>query len=390
MKLARLTFALLAFLAVTPVAVAEDPARPVVGGLTAALKPYVDRGVLAGAVVLVADRERVLSAEAVGYADVAAKAPMKADSVFWIASQSKPITAAALMILVDEGTVKLDDPVSNYLPEFRGLWLTAERDKDHVTLKKPARPVTLRDLLSHTSGLPFRSAAEEPTLDGIPLAAATRTYAMTPLETEPGVKYQYSNAGINTAGRVIEVVSKMPYEDFLDKRLFAPLGMTDTTFWPNESQVKRLAKAYKPDAAKAGLTATPISQLYYPLGDHARRFPMPAGGLFSTAADVGRFCQMALNGGTLNGKRVLSEAAVREMTTRQTPAALKDSYGLGWAVGGDGFGHGGALSTDMWVNPSRGLVYVYLVQHAGFPGDGGAARGAFRKAADAGYGTPAK
>ena len=386
----KLAFAWLALVAVALPAFAEDPARPVVGGLTEALKPYVERGVLAGAVVLVADRERVLTAEAVGDADVAAKAPMKTDSVFWIASQSKPITAAALMILVDEGTVKLDDPVSNYLPEFRGLWLTAERDKDHVTLKKPARPVMLRDLLSHTSGLPFRSAAEEPTLDGIPLAAATRTYAMTPLEAEPGAKYQYSNAGINTAGRVIEVVSKMPYEDFLDKRLFAPLGMTDTTFWPNESQVKRLAKAYKPDAAKTGLTATPISQLSYPLGDHARRYPMPAGGLFSTAADVGRFCQMALNGGTLNGKRVLSEAAVREMTTRQTPAALKDSYGLGWAVGGDGFGHGGALSTDMWVNPSRGLVYVYLVQHAGFPGDGGAARGAFRKAADAGYGTPAK
>src|SRR5262249_51455558 len=140
-----------------------------------------------------------------------------------------------------------------------------------------------------------------------------------PLRTEPGTKYAYSNAGINIGGRLIEVLSGMPYEDFLDKRLFEPLGMKDTTFWPNEEQVPRLAKAYKPNAAKDGLDETKIGQLRYPLSKRAGRYPMPGGGLFSTAADVGRFCRMLLNGGTLDGKRVLSEDSVKAMSTRQTP-----------------------------------------------------------------------
>src|ERR1041384_7333489 len=123
---------------------------------------------------------------------------MKEDSIFWIASQSKPMTSVAFMMLVDERKLSLDDPVEKYLPEFRGQMLAVEKDADHVLLKKPSRRVTLRDLLSHMSGFPFKSEMEEPTLDGLPLAAAVRSYAMTPLQTEPGTHYQYSNAGINT------------------------------------------------------------------------------------------------------------------------------------------------------------------------------------------------
>jgi CubicO group peptidase (beta-lactamase class C family) len=388
MQLSRIA---LVFAFAFPALAADNP--PVAGKkqeITDVLFPYVEKGTLAGAVVLVANKEKVLAVEAVGYADIGAKAPMKTDSMFWIASQSKPITAAALMILVDEGKVKLDDPVSKYLPEFNNLWLAAEKDKDHVLLKRPARAVTVRDILSHTSGLPFASAAEQPTLDAISLKAAVKTYAMTPLETEPGTKYQYSNAGINTAGRIIEVVSEMPYEDFLDKRLFGPLGMTETTFWPSEDQSKRIAKAYKPNKEKTGLEETKISQLQYPLSDRVKRFPMPAGGLFSTAADVSKFCQMLLNGGKFNGKQVLSEAAVKELSTRQTPAELKDSYGLGFSVGAGSFGHGGALSTNMTVDTKRGYVFVYLVQHAGFPGDGAKAQGDARKVAEAQFGGPSR
>jgi CubicO group peptidase (beta-lactamase class C family) len=355
--------------------------------LAAALRPFADRGTLAGAVVLVADKEQILALDAVGYSDVAAKTPIRTDAVFWIASQSKPITAAALMILVDDGKVKLDDPVSKYLPEFNTLWVAAEKDKEHILLKKPARAVTIRDCLSHMSGMPFASAAETPALDALPLKVAVKSYAMTPLDAEPGTKYAYSNAGINTAGRIIEVVSGMAYEDFLDKRLFAPIGMTETTFWPSEVQVKRLAKVYGPDKAKQVLQETKIGQLQYPLSERTKRYPMPAGGYFSTATDVGRFCRMLLNGGTLDGKRVLTEASVKEMATRQTPTTVKESYGLGLSVNGDGsFGHGGALATNMTVDPKRGLVYVWLVQHAGYPGDGGAAQGAFRKAAEAKFG----
>ena len=347
--------------------------------LAAALWPAVENHTLAGAVVLVADKENVLSVETVGYADIDAQKPMQPDSLFWIASQSKPITATAFMMLVDEGRVKLDDPVEKYLPEFKKQWLAAEQDSDHVLLKKPSRPITVRNVLSHTSGLPFKSALEEPTLDQLPLAVSVRSYAMTPLDFDPDSSYRYSNAGINTAGRIIEVVSGMPYEDFLDERLFKPLGMKDTTFWPNAEQLTRLAKSYKPNADKSGLEEIKIGQLFYPLSDR-RRQPMPAGGLFSTARDVARFCQMVLNGGEWEGTRYLSAAAVKEMTTRQTPPTLKENYGLGWATGGDGFGHGGAHATNMSIDPGRGLITVFMVQHAGSP-DVGKLNGAFQAAA---------
>src|SRR5437763_15178588 len=197
--------------------------------------------------------------------------------------------------------------------------------------------------------MPFRSALEQPTLDLLPLRVAVGSYAMTPLQFEPGSKYQYANAGINTAGRIIEVVSGVPYEEFLDKRLFGPLGMKDTTFWPNEEQLKRLAKSYRSTKDKKALEATTVGQLKYPLNDRKRQ-PMPAGDLFSTASDVGRFCQMILNGGVLDGKRYLTEAAVTQMTSKQTGDALKDGYGLGWSTGGGSFGHGGAYATNMTID----------------------------------------
>jgi len=348
--------------------------------LTAALQPFVDNHTLAGAVVLVASSDRVLALDAVGYMDIAANRPMRTDALFWIASQSKPMTAAALMMLVDEGKVKLDDPVEKYLPEFKGQWLKTEEDAEHLLLKKPAHPITVRNVLSHTSGLPFSSLIEEPTLDVLPLAARVRSYAMLPLEFEPDSKYAYANAGINTAGRIIEVVSGMPYQQFMDERLFKPLGMKDTTFWPTEKQVVRLAKSYKPNAAKDGLEETTITQLRYPLTDRTRE-PMPAGGLFSTAADVARFCQMMLNRGELNGKRYLSEAAVSQMTTRQTPETVKEKYGLGLSIGEGEFGHGGAYATNMTIDTQHGLIFVWMVQHAGFPGDGAKSRDAFMQAA---------
>jgi len=359
---ALLVFTLPGFAADPPVASNE---------LSEALQPFVEKSTLAGAVVLVADKKQVLAVETAGFADIANKVPMKPDTMFWIASQTKAITAAAVMILVDDGKVKLDDPINKYLPEFNNLWVVAEKGKEKLTLKRPARQVTIRDLLTHTSGMPFRSAAEEPTLDALPLRACIKTYAITPLETEPGTKYQYSNCGINTAGCIIEVVSGMPYETFLDKRLFGPLGMTDTTFWPSEAQTKRIAKVYMPNKTKDGLQETTTSYLQYPLSERTKRYSMPAGGLFSTAADVGKFCQMLLNGGKFNDKQVLSEQAVKEMSTKQTPESVKGSYGLGVTVGPSSFGHGGALSTNMTIDTKKGLVYVYLVQHNGFPGDGG-------------------
>lgn len=333
--------------------------------LAAALQPFVDAGTLAGAVVLVADRSKVLAHETVGWADVATRKPMRPDTLFWIASQTKSITAAAFMILVDKGLVRLNDPVERFLPEFKYLWVAVERDGDHVLLRRPRHPITVREILSHTSGMSFVSAMEQPTFDLLPLRDAVASYAMTPLDAQPGTRYQYSNAGINTAGRIIEVVSGMSYEDFLDQQLLKPLGMTDTTFVPSARQIAHLAKTYKPTADKTGLEETPITQLRYPL-NACGRYPMPAGGLFSTAQDVARFCQMILRGGSLGGRRYLSQFAVNAMTRKQTPPDVADTYGLGWRMEDGIIIHGGANSTHMSIDPRRGLVLVFNVHHAGF------------------------
>lgn len=367
----RLSLLALSFLPI-PFVVAETPS------LTSVLTPFVKRGELAGAVALVTDSKRTVSVDCVGWADIEAKRSMTPDAVFWIASESKPMTAVALMMLVDEGKLSLDDPIENYLPEFRAQMVVSEKDDRQTILRKPSRPITIRDCLSHMSGLPFKSAAEEPVLDGLPLASAVRTYAMTPLQTEPGTAYQYSNAGINTAARVLEVVSGTPYEQFMQERLFDPLGMKDTTFWPDESQVARVARSYRPGMDKEKLEAFDITQLRYPLSDRLHRFPMPAGGLFSTAEDTARFARMLLNRGELDGRRYLSREAVTELSKRQTPETVTSSYGLGFAVGPDWFGHGGAHATNLEIRPGQGLALVWMVQHGGFPGEGGEAQGVFK------------
>ena len=258
--------------------------------------------------------------------------------------------------------------------------VVAEKNGDQVLLKKPARPLTVKNVLSHTSGLPFRSALEVPTLDRLPLADRVRSYAMTPLDFEPGTKYQYSNAGINTAARIIEVVSGMSFERFLDERMFQPLGMKDTTFWPNEAQAARIANSYKPGPDNKGLIEITIDQVQYPLTDRTNRYPMPAGGLFSSAADLARFYQMVANGGELDGRRYLSEAAVKQMTSRQTPAEMSNNYGFGFSAG-ERIGHGGAYSTNSYFDTRQGLIFIWLVKHAGYPGAGAESQEAFRKAA---------
>ncbi len=242
---------------------APEPSRADESPVVSALRPFVDRNSLAGAAVLVANRDRVLSLEAVGYSDVAARTPMKVDDLFWIASMSKPITATALMMLVDEGKIQLDVPVEKYLPEFHGQMVVLERKPDRVVLKKPAHPILVREILSHTSGLVGRSPLERE-LDVLPLKIGTITYGLSPLQFEPGTKYEYCNPGINTAGRLIEVVSGVPYEEFLQKRLFEPLGMKDTTFWPDEPQLKRLAKSYKPGPDKPGPRGDPDHPAHLP------------------------------------------------------------------------------------------------------------------------------
>jgi CubicO group peptidase (beta-lactamase class C family) len=161
--------------------------------------------------------------------------------------------------------------------------------------------------------------------------------------------------------------SGQAYEDFMDERIFHPLGMRDTTFWPSEEQLARTTKCYAANTEKTGLVEQRISQLAYPLNDHYRK-PMPAGGLFATAADCARFLQMILSGGEVGGRRYISEASIAEMTRKQTDDSIPNNYGLAWGTeeGKAGvYGHGGACKTNMKVDPKLGLITVFLIQHNG-------------------------
>lgn len=363
-------FAAILLLSVSAVASPQGPRDNLKQGqsdmIESYLQPLIDNQTLAGAVVLVADRNSILYLRGFGYRDLAARAPMPANAMFWIASTSKPMTATALMMLVDEGKVHLDDPVEKYLPEFHGQMVEVETGPAKVRHLEPANhPIRVREILSHTSGLRFRSAAQPGALDLLPLKEAVHTFAAEPLVFQPGTNYQYSNEGLNTAARIIEVVTGIPYEQFMQQRLFDPLGMKDTTFWPDSEQISRLAQSYKLDEQSKALVHIPIDQLTYPLNDRQRRFPMPAGGLFSTATDLSKFCQMILNEGAVNGRRFVSAEAIHEMTSRQNGSLSTKGYGLGWGVSTGAAGHGGAYNNDMEVDFASGRIFIFMVQQNG-------------------------
>jgi len=350
--------------------------------LAPVLQPYIDEQHIAGAVVLVADREKVLATEAVGWADVAAKKKLSTDAVFWIASMTKPITCTALMMLADEGKVDVDAPVSRYLPEFADQWLIAERDDAHILLKKPARQMLVRDLMSHTSGITQQLSFKGVNGEELPLATRVAALAAQPLESEPGTKYKYTNGGMNTVGRIVEKVSGVPFAEFLQTRLFDPLGMKDTTFWPSDEQVARLPTGYRAMADGKGIEPAPLVAFTPPLSNR-KRAPFPGGGLFSTAADLAKFCQMILNGGTLHGRKYLAPEKVQQMTSRQTAKDIVESYGFGWTTNGGMIAHGGAWKTNMAIHPKEGLITIFLVQVAGWrdEAEGKKIEPGFRKAA---------
>lgn len=367
-------------LAILPIALL---ARDLPQQIAPALQPFVDDHTIAGAVTLVVGKEGVKSLESVGMRDLETKAPMPKDAMFWIASMTKPMTSMALMMLVEEGKLSIDDPVEKHLPEFKGQMVAVEKTPDHTTLKKPSRPITIKDLLTHTSGLIGKSPLESSALDQITLREAVLTYALSPLTFEPGSKWSYCNPGINTLGRLVEVASGQPFEVFMQERLFTPLGMKDTTFWPDKEQLARLATSYKPKADNTGLEATTVTYLSPVLGDH-KRMPMPAGGLFSCARDLARIYQMVLNEGALDGHRYLKAETLKLMTSNQLGDMPKVSFadgmhmGLGFHIVNTpqgvtesltpgSFGHGGAYGTQAWIDPTRGLGIVLLIQRAGLP-----------------------
>lgn len=360
------------------------------------LQKFVDEGQLSGAVVLAAYQGKVISEEAVGFRDLATKDPMTKDALFWIASMTKPITSLGVMILQDEKKLDINDPVEKYLPEFRGQMLLSEKKDDTVILKRPTRPITIKDLLMHTSGLTSSSPLDKDAIDVLSLKEAVITYALTPLQFDPGSKWSYCNPGMNTLGRIIEVVSGVEYSRFIQTRIFNPLRMKDTTFWPDKKHLQKLATSYKPTSDGKSLEPTPIKYLTPPFSNR-KRTPLAAGGLFSTAEDLLKLYTMLLDGGQANGKRLISMASLKEMTTIQS-GDLKTGFTDGMAMGlgfhivkeptgvtsmlsPGTYGHGGAHGTQGWIDPERKVIYILLIQRAGLKnGDASPMRQAFQEA----------
>ena len=368
---------LIVLTASTLAAASDPPASPEV---TAAMQPYLDQFKLAGVIGIIADKSgKVHYKNLLGYADVEAKKPISEDNVFWIASMTKMFAGASIMMLVDEGKVSLDDPVTKFIPQLNKWMVVEEKDESHVLLKHAVRPVTIRHVLSHTSGLAGSSEVQQVTgADRTPLKVRALSSVTGPLQWQPGDRYAYGNQGMNIAARIVEIVSGMPYEEFLQKRFFDPLGMTETTFWPSEGQLARLAGAYGPNRQKTGYARGDIGFLTKPLSDRVHRFPEAGGGLFSTTHDIFRYGLMLANDGELDGKRYLSHEAMDELRKEQT-GTTKVNYSLGYHLRNGMFGHDGAYGTDLSVDPKTGMVAIFMVQCTS--GDQWAARDLFLKTA---------
>jgi CubicO group peptidase (beta-lactamase class C family) len=352
----------------------------------------IDNHEISGAVTVVATKNKILHCEATGLADIANKQPMAPDSLFWIASMTKPVTAFAVLRLQDEGQLKVTDPVAKYIPEFANL---------KTPSGQPAN-LTILQVLTHTSGLgeaPREAAAKAHTLaDLIPLFLAA------PMQFEPGAKWSYCQSGINLASRIVEVVSGRSFDVYLQEQLFDPMGMKHTTFYPSQSTNVLRVVAYRKNPTTQSLEAVSPPSGF---GEQGRP-PMGNGGLFSTGPDYARFCRMLLAGGELRGKRYLSADAMKWLMTVQTgdlptgffQSAEFGNHGTnyGWGIGTcilraphEGvagmlspgtFGHGGAWGTQAWMDPVRGVAYILMVQRADFRNsDASEVRRAFQEAA---------
>jgi CubicO group peptidase (beta-lactamase class C family) len=318
---------------------------------------------------------------------------MKRDSIFWIASMTKPITSVAAMILGEDGKLDLDAPVAQYLSELKDMQVGVE-ETDPVTGKMeikripPERPMTVRDLLRHTSGLVYPPQFVDAPINRLysrahfggdnTLAEFVASLADLPLAHQPGKVWEYS-WGVDVLARVVEVASNQPFDQFLEKRIFGPLHMADTGFYVPEAKVGRLVEAPEPRIPQFDVT-------------RPRKLLSGGGGLVSTAADYLRFCQMLLNGGERDGVRILSAKTVQEMTTNSLPPGIRfvgnaigpslgSSWGLGFAIRTDptssnvpgsvgSYAWGGVWGTSFWIDPAERLIAVQMIQVA--PGKSGA------------------
>ena len=360
--------------------------------ITAALTPFVETGMVAGIHAVVVRSDRTVYEHTLGWSDVGSRAPLRRDAIFRIYSMTKPVVAAGVLRLVDEGSLHLDDPVSRYIPSFARVRVFAGGTADSPVLEPPASPITIRQLLNHTSGLAY--GLTEGPVDTIfrraNLYRAERgleefmdSLARIPLLFHPGTGWSYSS-GLDVAGRVIEVASGQPLDRFLEERIFRPLRMRDTGFRIRPETRERIATVYRygPDGALEPVTGTPLMAMFEP----EARFLWGSGGLLSTPDDQLRFLRMLLNGGELDGVRVLRPETVALMTRNTLPPELVPvrswmledptyGFGLGVAVRVDTAGAtrpgppeifrwSGYLGTYFWVDPVNELIAMVWVQHS--------------------------
>jgi CubicO group peptidase (beta-lactamase class C family) len=321
------------------------------------MRQAVQQEQIAGGSFLVAHNGEIVFREAFGYADLESKRPFTTEEFVPIASVSKPFLASVLMALVDQGTLKLDDPVEKYLPEFKGKKVEGSQS--------PARPITIRHVLSHTGGFWGNKGITPEKMDLIrnferPLAEAVELIAEYDLVYEPGTKWIYSGSGYCVAGRVAEVALGQSLEEIAQDALFRPLGLNRTTFLPSKEVRKTVPTAYLRQRGKL--------QRQRSMAEIDLRFILPGGSLFTTLDEMAVFGQMHLNDGVYNGKRILSEASVTEMRRLQSSARPQRTYGLGWFRGdvsesglADQVFHGGALGAHFRIDRRREVVCAFLV-----------------------------
>lgn len=340
------------------------------------LRPYIKKEI-AGAVVLLAQNNRILEFDAIGFADLKSKRKMKKDDIFWVASMTKPVVAAAILTLSDEGKLSVDDKVEKHLPEFKNMWLTSEKSDDKMALVRNPTPPTLRQLLAHTDGFADVPLPHAET----PLAEWVTSVSRMPLMFEPGTKWNYNNSGMNALGRIVEVVSGESLGKFFQKHFFKPLGMKDTTFVLSKKQHKRLTTAYKKSEETKELEPA-VNFIIRGKPTNERLTICPGGGLFSTPIDMFKFYQMLLDGGVRDGRRYLSKKAFKDLTKIQTgdmetgfTPGMSFGLGVGMVRKPTGitsrlspgtFGHGGVFGTQAWVDPGAKAMLLLMLQRSGF------------------------
>ena len=359
------------------------------GRLDTVLNSYVEENLIAGQVLLVLRKGRIAHSLANGMRDIEATDPMKQDTIFRIASQTKALVSTGIMILHERGQLDISHPLSRYIPEWENVQVAVPNENGSYNLEPVERPITLRHLLTHTAGMSYGTGPasrewEEADFQGWYFANKTETIgesiarmASLPLDAHPGTAWIY---GYNTdiLGAVIEKASGMDLNNFLQQEIFEPLEMSDSHFYLPENKRDRLAVVYQPKPG-GGIQAIPATDGMRSQGlyiDGPRISYSGGAGLLSTANDYARFLQMTLNGGELDGKRILSRKTIELMTTNHLgdlPFRSGQGFGLGFSIVTDlgergtlgsvgEYGWGGAYHSTYWVDPLEELVVVYLTQ----------------------------